>query len=345
VAKYGIGRSGQQASNRNYKEQRYAIGNRSAPRLIARSWLLRSGGHELRFTELDSYCVPIAYSLGPLTMTSFFNAAPNIRYDVPADAKAIVVLIHGMAEHSARYRPAIDFLNAQGIGCCSFDQRGHGTAVASEAERGDVVSFQDFVADATAVVETARNKYAPLPIFVWGHSMGAIIATLTAAQVTALSPGKIRGAITSSPPVAAFDVVPAFVMRLLKGLAYVIPKYRVARPFKPERLSRELQVGLRYDKDPLVPKKTSLRLLVQLADASAQCVRVARKIRVPWLALHGSDDQIAPAIGSQRLFDALASPDKQLRLWPEARHEVHNEIEPTRTEFLMCIVEWVRERT
>jgi acylglycerol lipase len=278
-------------------------------------------------------------------MTSFFNHSPAVRYDVPADAKAMLVVIHGMAEYSARYAQVIEYLNARGIAVASFDQRGHGKTPLSESERGDIVLFQDLVVDATAVIDGARTKYPQLPLFVWGHSMGAIIATLTAAHVTRLGPARIRGVITSSSPTAAFDFVPPFVLRLLTWLSYVLPRFRVARPFKPERLSRDLQVGMVYGNDPLVPKAITLRLLVQLAENSTRCLQVARKLKMPWLALHGIDDEIALPIGSQRLIDALASTDKQFRLWPGARHEVHNEIEPTRTEFLDCMVAWIKERS
>jgi lysophospholipase len=277
-------------------------------------------------------------------MTSFINPAPNPRYDMPTDAKAVVVIVHGMAEYSDRYRPAIEFFTAHGIGCCSFDLRGHGKVPKTEADRGDVESFQDFVLDTAVIVEGARTQYPTLPIFMWGHSMGAIVATLTAAHLTAVSPGRIRGMITSSPPIASFDAVPGIVLRMLTWLSHLTPRYRVARPVNPERLSRNLQVGLQYGQDPLVPKAVSLRLLVQLASASARCLFEARKLRTPWLALHGTDDEIAPPIGSQRLIDALGGLDKQLRLWPGARHEVHNEIEPTRTEFLTCITEWITAR-
>jgi alpha-beta hydrolase superfamily lysophospholipase len=278
-------------------------------------------------------------------MTSFFNTTPTIKYAVPPDAKAVLVIIHGMAEHSTRYDSVVEFLNARQIAVCSFDQRGHGIVPQSERERGDIAVFQDFVTDAAGVIDAVRVKYPQLPLFVWGHSMGAIIATLTTAHVARLGPTKIRGVITSSPPVAAFDVVPNFIKRLLGWLAVILPRFRVARPFKPERLSRNLQVGIEYSKDPLVPKAITLRLLVQLSDASARSVQEARKIKLPWLALHGTADEIAPPFGTQRLIDALASTDKFLRLWTEARHEVHNEIEPTRTEFLECIVEWVKERS
>jgi alpha-beta hydrolase superfamily lysophospholipase len=278
-------------------------------------------------------------------MTSFFNAPTELKHDVPADAIAILVVIHGMAEYSARYVQAIEWLNARGIGCCSYDQRGHGSALLTERERGDVVVFQDLVVDAATAVDNVRARYPQLPIFVWGHSMGAIVATLAVAHGAALGPPKVRGVITSSAPIAAFDAVPTFVLRMLNWLAFVAPKLRMPLPIKPERLSRDLQVGLRYAQDPLVPKAITLRLLVQLAAASTRCVQVARRLKTPWLALHGTHDEIAPAIGSQRLIDALASSDKYLRVWPLARHEVHNEIEPTRNEFLGCMVAWVKERT
>jgi acylglycerol lipase len=277
-------------------------------------------------------------------MTSLFNVPANLRYAVPENAQAILVLIHGMAEYSGRYESIVEFFVARGIGCVGFDLRGHGSAPRSESERGDVESFADFVTDSCAVIEGARARYPRLPLFVWGHSMGAIVATLAASRLASQGPGKIRGVITSGAPIAAFDAYSKFMRRFLTLLSYVIPKRRVPRPFKPERLSRDLDVGLRYGADPLVPKAITLRLLVGMSEACERCLRVAPKLLMPWLALHGCDDRIAPPIGSQRLIDVLGSKDKQLRVWPEARHEVHNEIEPTRTEFLNCIVEWVKGR-
>jgi acylglycerol lipase len=268
----------------------------------------------------------------------------QFHYDVPAEPKALLVLLHGMAEHSARYAPVVDYLNTHGIGCCRFDLPGHGRSPVSEQQRGDVESFDEFVTAAVAAIDGARARYPDLPLFVWGHSMGAIVAALTIAQLATRGPMRIRGVITSSAPVAAFDAYPKIAVSALKWAARIAPTKRVARPFKPERLSRDLQVGERYGADPLVPRAITMRFLSELAQACLRTLRVARKLRLPWLALHGVDDEIAPAIGSQRLIDALGSTDKFLRLWPGARHEVHNEIEPARTEFLNCMVDWMRER-
>ena len=94
----------------------------------------------------------------------------------------------------------------------------------------------------------------------------------------------------------------------------------------------------------MVPRALTLRFLVGMYEGSRRALRVAAKLRMPWLAMHGTDDVMAPPIGSQRLIDALESNDKQLRLWPGGRHEVHNEIEPMRTEFLTEIAEWIKKR-
>lgn len=281
-------------------------------------------------------------------MTTFIkneNAEIKARELVmPPDAFAILVIIHGMAEYSARYRSIVEQFAAQGIACFRFDQRGHGRAVVNEVERGDVPRFDDFVNDAVAVIEGIRGQYPGIPVFVWGHSMGAIVATLTAGRLAAQGPGKIRGVITSSVPIASFDTYPSFVLRMFKFTAQIAPRLRLKRPFNPERLSRNLEIGKVYAADVLVPRALTVRFLVGMYEASVACLKVARNLRMPWLALHGTADVMAPPIGSQRLIDALVSTDKQLRLWPEARHEVHNEIEPTRTEFLECIVAWIKQR-
>ena len=277
-------------------------------------------------------------------MPNLFNASPVIQYDMPSSPIALLVILHGMAEHSARYTPVVEFLNAQGIGCCRFDLPGHGRSPASEGDRGDVQSFDDFITVAAAAIDGARARHPSLPLFVWGHSMGAIVAVLTANHLAKIGPAKIRGILTSSAPAAAFDPYPKFALRAMHWAARVLPTKRVARPFKPERLSRDLEVGKRYGADPLVPRAITLRFLSGLAAACEQSLKGARKVRLPWLALHGTDDEIAPAIGSQRLLDSLGSTDKVLRLWPGARHEVHNELEPMRTDFLTCMVDWIKER-
>src|SRR5215831_15844207 len=147
-------------------------------------------------------------------MTSLFNTPLHIQYAVPQDSQALLVIVHGMAEYGGRYAGPIEFFNSRGLGCVTFDLRGHGKSPRSEMERGDVESFGDFVAEAAAVIDGARAKYPQLKLFVWGHSMGAIVATLAVSRLASQGPGKVRGVITSGAPIAAFDSLSKWTRRI-----------------------------------------------------------------------------------------------------------------------------------
>ncbi len=100
-----------------------------------------------------------------------------------------------------------------------------------------------------------------------------------------------------------------------------------------------------YLRDPLVQKKASIRLLVELGRASTYALREAPAIRTPWLALHGGEDTIAPPQGSKALVERLGSADKQLLVYPGLRHEVHNEAQPAAMRFRQQIAAWTNERS
>jgi acylglycerol lipase len=256
---------------------------------------------------------------------------------VPENAKAMLLIIHGLAEHRGRYSKQVEFFTAHQIACCTIDLPGHGAACAT---RGDMVSFTDCVNDLALLVDSLKFKHATLPLFIWGHSMGSLIATLVAAE---RSP-KIRGVITSSVPVAAMDAVPKWRAALFKFAERIVPTQRVRLPISYAAISRDPVVVEAYKNDPLIPKSVTLRLLLGMFEASSRAIRKAKRLRMPWLALHGGADRIAPPIGSQRLIDALASTDTRLLVWHSAFHEVHNDIEPDRTVMLDAMVEWMLEK-
>jgi alpha-beta hydrolase superfamily lysophospholipase len=96
--------------------------------------------------------------------------------------------------------------------------------------------------------------------------------------------------------------------------------------------------------DPLVPRTASLRLLYGFALACRRCHAQARKITLPWLAVHGEADRVCPVSGSRALVAALGSHDKQLITYPGLLHEVHNEDEPSRTALFAQMTAWILER-
>lgn len=98
---------------------------------------------------------------------------------IPKNFKAIIQIIHGMAEHAKRYLEFSNFLTEQGFLVIVHDQRGHGETGASYNNLGFFTADQGWfrvVDDAFELASFMRNQYPELPLYVLGHSMGSIVA-------------------------------------------------------------------------------------------------------------------------------------------------------------------------
>ena len=92
------------------------------------------------------------------------------------EPKAVLQIIHGMAEYAARYAPLAEFLNKQGIVVCAEDHLGHGKSVCSEDDLGYFAAkngWQTVLSDIRGLTEIVKPKYVGVPYFVMGHSMGS----------------------------------------------------------------------------------------------------------------------------------------------------------------------------
>jgi len=106
--------------------------------------------------------------------------------------RAILVLLHGLAEHSGRYARFADFMAQRGFQVYAHDHRGHGMTQAPDAPLGRFATHDGglrVVEDVLVVIETARERHPALPVFLFGHSMGGLIAWNT---VLAAPPGQVR---------------------------------------------------------------------------------------------------------------------------------------------------------
>lgn len=94
-------------------------------------------------------------------------------------ARAIVQVSHGLAEHAARYERLADFLAARSFHTYAHDHRGHGLTIAPDAPPGRFGTPQGrnkVIADVAAIHDLIRTEHPGLPIVVFGHSMGGLIA-------------------------------------------------------------------------------------------------------------------------------------------------------------------------
>lgn len=89
--------------------------------------------------------------------------------------RGVVQIVHGMAEHGARYGAYAAFLNEHGYAVVADDHRGHG--LTDEATPGycDGDMFNDVVRDEAEITEYYRAKYPGLPYFIFGFSFGSFL--------------------------------------------------------------------------------------------------------------------------------------------------------------------------
>lgn len=249
-----------------------------------------------------------------------------------ATAKAVVVGVHGLAEHAGRYDHVGRFLAERGYALHMYDLRGHGR---SQSVRGHVDRFEQFVEDTAAFVRLVKSEVGA-KTFLLGHDMGALIAVFAAAELGE----ELAGLITSGAAVevAKVGVMTRLSLRLL-GSVESISMRRAPTPIEAELLSKDPSVVQQYLGDPLVLKDATVKLLVELGRASTRVRSAAKKVAVPALVLHGGDDRLVPPQASRKLYEALASADKTLRIYEGLRHEIFNEVE--KEKVLSDVVDWL----
>lgn len=118
------------------------------------------------------------------------------------DARAAVILVHGMAEHAARYDGFAARLQAAGFAVLAVDLRGHGQTALLSGERGSFgsggwVQVQEDILD---LARYARAQYPGVPTVLFGHSMGSVFARAAAMTAPELFRALILMGVTVDMP-------------------------------------------------------------------------------------------------------------------------------------------------
>lgn len=250
--------------------------------------------------------------------------------------KAIILIIHGLAEHLGRYEYVKKQLLSQGYGVYSFDNRGHGR---SEGNRGDINRFNDFIEDTDTMVNLIKENHPGKPIYVLGHSMGGFIATSYGIKYPDKAQGQIlSGAATIKPPVVTG--IKSFFFRLINK---VNPNMRIENKVS-KGISRNSSVVKEYESDPLVLKNLTLRFYVEfLIKGIGWLQKNISNYRCPCLILHGEGDTIVSYKASEILYANITSKDKTLKIYENLYHEILNEDE--KDEVIEDISKWLDART
>jgi alpha-beta hydrolase superfamily lysophospholipase len=256
---------------------------------------------------------------------------------VPAQHEAALLIVHGIGEHGGRYLSAVRDLAARRIACIVYDQRWHGR---SPGLRGDIESFTTLVDDLRRIAAGVRRAYSGLPLFLWGHSLGSLVVILAAGSLS----HELRGVATSGCPINVFRRAGPWLSVPVRAISALTPRLRVRSHFDAADLTHDVAVQRAYDADPLVVHALTVRTVNGFFAACRDARHAAPRLTLPWLAVHGEEDRVAPNEGSRSLVQLLGSPDKSLVVYPGQRHEIHNELEPARSRFLGDLERWIVER-
>ena len=271
------------------------------------------------------------------TLEGNFKSVRNINIYYQAwlpdrDPKAVLLFVHGMGSHSGRYMNIVNHFVPHGVAVYGHDHAGHGK---SGGERGTVRRFEDFTDTLGMYCRMVKGWQAGKPVFLFGHSMGGLIATCYLLGHQA----EFDGAILSAPALMpANNISPAMIL-LGRILAAVMPRKGLIR-LDPAGLSHDPEVVKAYIDDPLVfHGKTPARLAVELVKAMRRVTKAADRITLPFLTFLGGAERIVNPDGARMLFERAGSKDKTIKIYEGLYHETFNE--PERARVLEDMTLWL----
>lgn len=260
-----------------------------------------------------------------------------IQKDLVDNPRGVVLITHGLGEHSGRYDDWVLDLNRADISVLRYDLPGHG-----RSRKGDWL-FEDFEVLVAALESqyTIAMDYSEaerVPLFLFGHSMGGLI---TADFVTRFSP-KTAGVILSAPALDAGEIVKPWMIRMAGLLRKVLPGLPVLS-LPPEQLARDPEVVTGYKKDPLVYHgKIKVKTGYELLSRMEVVKQKGNAFHHSLLMVQGQSDQIVRPEVAKTFFDQVSAEDKSWHSFAGMYHEVLHDIGNEKVKAV--ILKWVDQR-
>jgi acylglycerol lipase len=256
----------------------------------------------------------------------------TVRWPAASTTRAHLLLIHGIAEHAGRHAHVASRFAVAGIETHAYDLRGFGASAGRRAYVDRWSQQHDDLEDRLAAVRAAARG---LPVVLYGHSMGGLIAL---GYVLADPPRPLPDLLVLSAPAIAAIVAP-WKRILADVLGRALPHFGIANDLPAGGLSRDPQIEVAYRSDPVNVHRTTARLGMELFHEQARVqARLAQIQALPLrtYVLHGTDDPIVPVSASASL-DGRANVTRHV--YPGLRHEMHNE--PEAAAVIADTIAWV----
>ncbi|MGI6180545.1 MAG: alpha/beta fold hydrolase [Agathobaculum sp.] len=280
------------------------------------------------------------------------NGVSNVTYYilVPEDVevRGIIQISHGMCEYFSRYTAFAKYLCGLGFIVCGNDHIGHGASVSRDAELGFFATrdgWKYLVEDVKQLTDLMQRRYADLPYFLLGHSMGSLIARLYLTDYGERLAGCILIGTAGPNPMAASGARFAdsiahsrgvtYRSGLLENITFKGYNRKIKQPHSVfDWLSRDEDVVSLYQSDEkcnFIFTAAGFRDLYTLcarANANHTFRRTPRTL--PLLFLAGDKDPVGKyGDGVRRvvnLYRSAGVKNIEVIFYKDARHEVLNEL-------------------
>ena len=238
------------------------------------------------------------------------------------EPKAVLLFVHGLAEHSGRYLNPALYLAPRGYACYALDCRGHGR---SAGRRVHVTRFDEFVQDVRTVGSLVRARHPGLAFFLVGHSQGGLIVL----RYVLRQPEGLAGVVASAPALGVHPAMKpsATTVFLAQTLSRLAPKALLDNHVDPRALCHDEAVVEAYRRDPLVSRKVSARWYTSIVDAMAEVWSDAPGLSVPALVMASGADRLVSTDATRRWVERAPRDRVEHVVWDGLYHEMFNEPE------------------
>ncbi|MBP6746676.1 alpha/beta fold hydrolase [bacterium] len=259
--------------------------------------------------------------------TKAAKTAPCLSWLPPADVKPRVALlcIHGFSLHKGCYAAFGKEMAKNGIATYATDLRGFGELKDYNNREG--MDFDGDLVDIKATLQQIHKNHPGMPVILLGESLGGAIAL----RAAALYPELISGLICAVPARDRFSmsdsekkVTKTSILNTLTG-DYSKPMDGAAFA-AVQKISANEELRSEWKNDPLMRTYFSAKDFVQFDFFMKGNLEVAKYIKdMPVLFLQGTDDKLIRPEGTWRLFERLATPNRQLVLSKNSEHLLFEE--------------------
>lgn len=238
----------------------------------------------------------------------------------PENVRGVLVITHGLAEHSECYHPLAKNLADDGWLVYAWDMRGHGR---SEGKRGYVRHLDDYVTDLGELYRLVTARHPDHSLIFFGHSMGGLVTT----RFLETQDVEYAALALSSPEMGLNMAVPKLKEQLAIIANRWLPKITMYNEIKYEDLTRDENMIKSYRADNLRHDKISPGLFLSMVESFPLALNEAGRIQKPVLMQVAGEDRLVDPRAARAVFDKLPNKKSQFLLYPESYHEVFNDLD------------------